>query len=160
MGMEQDSASIYWIRTPTIWSRKQSMATFASSSFNATRYAAARPTYPKQLYDFIFDNHRKHPAARLETAVDLGCGTGMCHVSCTGLSFFPTDAGQATIGLTPFRHVIGVDPSSKMIESARATIGAVDPKFRFEESSAEDVHALEDGTADLIIAGMPLITRR
>lgn len=47
-----------------------------------------------------------------------------------------------------------------MIESARATIGAVNPKFRFEESSAEDVHALEDGTADLIIAGMPLVIRR
>jgi hypothetical protein len=43
-----------------------------------------------------------------------------------------------------------------MIENARATIGAVDPpKFRFEVSSAEDVHTLEDGTADLIISGMP-----
>lgn len=112
------------------------MATFASASFNAARYAAARPTYPKQLYDFIFDYHRRHPAARFETAVDLGCGTG-----------------QATAGLTPFRHVIGVDPSRKMIENARATIGAVDPpKFRFEVSSAEDVHTLEDGTADLIIS--------
>ena len=78
----------------------------------------------------------------------------------TGLVVFPTDTGQATVGLTPFRHAIGVDPSSKMIESARATIGAVNPKFRFEESSAEDVHALEDGTADLIIAGMPLVIRR
>jgi ubiquinone/menaquinone biosynthesis C-methylase UbiE len=73
---------------------------------------------------------------------------------------FPTAAGQATVGLTPFKHVIGVDPSAKMIESARDTIGAVDrAKFRFEESSAENVHTLGDGTVDLIIAGMPHITR-
>ncbi len=52
------------------------MATFASVTFNTARYAAARPTYPKQLYEFIFDYHRGHPAAQFETAVDLGCGTG------------------------------------------------------------------------------------
>ena len=136
------------------------METFASTSFNAARYAAARPTYPKQLYDFIFDYHRRHPAARFETAVDLGCGTGKCHVSLSMRFVFPTVAGQATASLTPFRHVIGVDPSSKMIESARAAVGAVDQaKFRFEESSAENVHTCEDGTVDLIVAGMPLITR-
>ncbi|KAH8996660.1 S-adenosyl-L-methionine-dependent methyltransferase [Lactarius akahatsu] len=115
------------------------MATFASVTFNTARYAAVRPTYPKQLYEFIFDYHRRHPAAQLETAVDLGCGTG-----------------QATVDLTPFKHVIGVDPSMKMVESARAslsTLGAVDrAKFRFEESSAENVAILDDGTVDLIIA--------
>lgn len=80
---------------------------------------------------------------------------------------FPTVTGQATAGLTPFAHVTGVDPSMKMVESARAsllTLGSVDrAKFRFEESSAENVPIFEDGTVDLIIAGMPryspLITR-
>lgn len=46
-----------------------------------------------------------------------------------------------------------------MVESARAsllTLGPVDrAKFRFEESSAENVPIFEDGTVDLIIAGMP-----
>jgi hypothetical protein len=65
------------------------MATFASASFNAARYAAARPTYPKQLFDFIFDYHRKHSAARFDTAVDIGCGTGECHVFYLCVSFFP-----------------------------------------------------------------------
>ncbi len=44
----------------------------------------------------------------------------------------------------------------KMVESARASLPTLDrPKFRFEESSAENVAILEDGTADLVIAGMP-----
>lgn len=64
------------------------MATFASATFDAARYAAARPTYPKQLYDFIFDYHRRHPAARFETALDLGCGTGKCHVFYRCISFY------------------------------------------------------------------------
>lgn len=52
------------------------MATFRKSSFNTVRYAAARPTYPRQLYDFIFRYHEEQRGAKWELAVDLGCGTG------------------------------------------------------------------------------------
>jgi hypothetical protein len=77
--------------------------------------------------------------------------------SIAAFRFIDRCIGQATAGLTPFDHVIGVDPSMKMVESARAsllTLGSVDrAKFRFEESSAENVPIFEDGTVDLIIAG-------
>ncbi|KAI0266337.1 S-adenosyl-L-methionine-dependent methyltransferase [Gloeopeniophorella convolvens] len=115
------------------------MATFASATFNTARYAAARPTYPKQLYEFIFNYHRRDATAKLETALDLGCGTG-----------------QATVELTPFGRVIGVDPSAKMVESARAALAKTRPadsaKFQFEKSSAENVSILRDGSVDLIVA--------
>ncbi|KAI0049342.1 hypothetical protein FA95DRAFT_1604467, partial [Auriscalpium vulgare] len=79
------------------------MTTFAKTTFNTARYAAARPTYPRQLYDFVFQYHERTRGAKWDTALDLGCGTG-----------------QATVELTPFKRVVGVDPSAKMIESARA----------------------------------------
>lgn len=53
------------------------MATFANTTYNAARYAAIRPTYPKQLFDSIFRYHERGQNARWVTAVDLGCGTGM-----------------------------------------------------------------------------------
>ena len=55
------------------------MTTFAKSTFNPAIYALARPTYPAELFDYVFAFHRQgsrlHPA-RWERAVDLGCGTG------------------------------------------------------------------------------------
>lgn len=75
------------------------MATFAKSTFNASIYASARPTYPKQLFDLIFRYHeegrlpphlqgspkqnggekgssRPTLKPRWDLALDLGCGTG------------------------------------------------------------------------------------
>ena len=52
------------------------MATYSKASFNFARYAAARPTYPRQLYDFVYKYHESTPDARWDVAVDLGCGTG------------------------------------------------------------------------------------
>lgn len=52
------------------------MATFAKKSFNAAIYSSFRPTYPIQLFKEIFDFHRLGNAS-WNTAVDLGCGTGM-----------------------------------------------------------------------------------
>ena len=52
------------------------MATFAKTTFDTAIYASFRPTYPRQLYDFIFKHHERTPGARWDTAVDLGCGTG------------------------------------------------------------------------------------
>jgi len=135
------------------------MATFSKASFNTIKYAAARPTYPRQLFDFIFRYHEHGPAsvegdsidrsasfnlkARWDVAVDLGCGTG-----------------QATIELHPFKHVIGVDPSAKMIDGARQYIssslgGPETPskgQFEFVQSAAEKLGFLEDRSVDLVIA--------
>ena len=54
------------------------MATFSKASFDSARYAAARPTYPRQLFDAVLQYHARSPAAQWHTAVDLGCGTGAC----------------------------------------------------------------------------------
>ncbi|KAH0828841.1 hypothetical protein J3R83DRAFT_3311 [Lanmaoa asiatica] len=56
------------------------MATFGKSTFNAVTYAASQPkvTYPRALFDYVFRFHSASGvAARWDTAVDLGCGTGM-----------------------------------------------------------------------------------
>lgn len=55
------------------------MATFSKNTFNTVKYAVARPTYPRQLFDFIFRYHEEKSVGkpRWDTAVDLGCGTGM-----------------------------------------------------------------------------------
>ena len=54
------------------------MATFSKLPFNTAVYAAARPTYPRQLFDFVFRYHGEKSVgkARWDVAVDLGCGTG------------------------------------------------------------------------------------
>ena len=70
-------------------------------------------------------------------------------------------SGQATAELTPFKRVIGVDPSAKMIESAREMAFA-DPQstnsvnvtqFEYVQSSAESLPFLEDRSVDLVISG-------
>lgn len=73
------------------------MATFGKTTFNTARYAAARPTYPRQLYDFIFKYHESKLGAKWERAVDLGCGTGAFCLSLASilsianvLRFYPT----------------------------------------------------------------------
>ncbi|TFK93422.1 S-adenosyl-L-methionine-dependent methyltransferase [Polyporus arcularius HHB13444] len=117
------------------------MATFAKGTFNAARYASSRPTYPRQLYDFIFKHHERAKGARWDTAVDVGCGTG-----------------QATVELTPFKRVIGVDPSARMIEQATESVKSrlagldLSSQIEFVQSSAEDLGFLQDGSVDLIVA--------
>ncbi|KAA1472724.1 S-adenosyl-L-methionine-dependent methyltransferase [Dentipellis sp. KUC8613] len=117
------------------------MATFSKATFNTARYAAARPTYPRQLFDFVFKYHERTRAARWDTAVDLGCGTG-----------------QATVELTPFRRVVGVDPSAKMVAAARAFAKETaaeansQTEFEFVQSAAEELPFLKDGSVDLIVA--------
>lgn len=73
-------------------------------------------------------------------------------------------AGQATVELTPFRRVVGVDPSARMIEQARESLKTRLPgldlssQVEFVQSSAEDLGFLKEGSADLIVAGtrMPI----
>lgn len=140
------------------------MATFAKTSFNTTIYATFRPTYPRQLFDFIFQHHERTRGARWDTAVDLGCGTGKCLLCAamhynTETSIIPL--GQATVELTPFKRIIGVDPSAKMIASAResasqdaqATNAANLSRFEYLQGDAENLSFLDDGSVDLLIAG-------
>ncbi|KAJ3899113.1 S-adenosyl-L-methionine-dependent methyltransferase [Lentinula edodes] len=137
------------------------MSTFAKSSFDAAVYAASRPTYPKALFQLIFNYHEKGAAAfpgnssasttnqgpqsstlrpRWNTAIDLGCGTG-----------------QATTELSPFKTVIGVEPSKGMVQKAREQIEKAlgsekTSQFSFVQSSAEKLDFLENESVDLVIS--------
>ncbi|EPQ49742.1 S-adenosyl-L-methionine-dependent methyltransferase, partial [Gloeophyllum trabeum ATCC 11539] len=120
------------------------MATFAKASFNASLYAAWRPTYPRQLFEYIFKYHSNklegRPSPRWDTAVDLGCGTG-----------------QATLELTQYKRVVGVDTSAPLLDKARAvtteSLGADAAKrFEYFQSPAESLLFLEDGSVDLIVS--------
>ncbi|KAF9002629.1 S-adenosyl-L-methionine-dependent methyltransferase [Hymenopellis radicata] len=135
------------------------MSTFAKQTFDATIYAASRPTYPKALFDYIFAYHgtgippnvkalspertakgRVVASPRWEQAVDLGCGTG-----------------QATTELTRFKKVIGIEPGEKMISSAKShildTLGKdALAQFTFVQSAAEKLDCLEDQSTDMVIA--------
>ncbi|KAL5521056.1 hypothetical protein ACEPAG_8978 [Sanghuangporus baumii] len=133
------------------------MATFAKSTFNAQLYSASRPTYPGQLYDFIFRYHEfgaacrslrgqsaKFPRQYWKHAVDLGCGTG-----------------QATINLLRFSRITAVDPSKKMIESGRKYIDEelsrqgmkqLNERFKFVVSPAENLSFLTPDSIDLVVA--------
>ncbi|KAF9787974.1 S-adenosyl-L-methionine-dependent methyltransferase [Thelephora terrestris] len=112
------------------------MATFAKATFDSTRYALFRPTYPRQLFDAAFRYHDRTRGARWDLAVDLGCGTG-----------------QATVELTPFKRVIGIDPSEKMVEQARLAVPQNSAnRIEFAQGSAEDLSMLPDSSVDLVIA--------
>jgi ubiquinone/menaquinone biosynthesis C-methylase UbiE len=115
------------------------MATFGKAAFNTAVYGSFRPTYPRQLFDFIFDYHGRSRGARWDVAIDLGCGTG-----------------QATTELTPFKRVIGVDPSTSMLTQARqhtASLGLDGTnQFSFVQSAAEDLRFLENDSVDLIVS--------
>ncbi|KLO18265.1 hypothetical protein SCHPADRAFT_820169 [Schizopora paradoxa] len=132
------------------------MATFSKVGFSVDKYAIARPTYPRQLFDSIFRYHELGPQGenaapmegkpRWDVAVDLGCGTG-----------------QATVELHPFKRIVGVDPSQKMLESARkyadtfvSEEGKSNPsegnQFGFVQSAAEELGFLKDGSVDLVVS--------
>ena len=81
---------------------------------------------------------------------------------------YVTCVGQATVELTPFKHVIGVDPSAKMLVGARSYVqklgltlegpeSAAKPdeaqRFSFIESPAEELGFIEDASIDLVLSG-------
>ncbi|KAF8120347.1 S-adenosyl-L-methionine-dependent methyltransferase [Boletus edulis] len=124
------------------------MATFGKATFNAVSYAASRPTYPRALFDYVFRFHGAGAGGgRWDTAVDLGCGTG-----------------QATVELTPFKQIVGVDPSAGMVDAARRALvasgsqdsasesGTHNEQTTFVQSPAEKLTFLADGSVDVIIA--------
>ncbi|KAJ4077414.1 hypothetical protein NW756_012274 [Fusarium oxysporum] len=83
-------------------------------------YATGRPGYSPELFEIILSHHTS-TGGRLDTVLDVGCGTG-----------------QATRDLAPFfKNTIGIDPSEGMITSARETIKSSALSIRFDVSAAE-----------------------
>ncbi|KAG1831838.1 hypothetical protein EV424DRAFT_1269562, partial [Suillus variegatus] len=56
--------------------------------------------------------------------------------------------GQATVELTPFKRVTGVDLSSKMIENTPTSTG----QYEYIQASVENLTFLEDSSVDLVIS--------
>ena len=70
--------------------------------------------------------------------------------------------GQATTELTPFKKVIGIDPSEKMVEQAQLALprNGFD-QIEFAQGSAEDLSMLQDSSVDLVVSGsVSLIPKR
>lgn len=69
-------------------------------------------------------------------------------------------AGQATVELTQFKRVIGLDPSANMVEQAREGVKShlagldLSAQIEFHQSSAEELTLVQDGSVDLLTAGM------
>ena len=82
------------------------------------------------------------------------------------------DTGQATVELTPFKRVFGIDPSAGMVDAARRALQAeaqdcpgVDAhpsasasgpgtdRITYVQSPAEKLEFLEDGSVDMIVSG-------
>ncbi|EIW55807.1 S-adenosyl-L-methionine-dependent methyltransferase [Trametes versicolor FP-101664 SS1] len=107
------------------------MATFGKTTFNAAKYATSRLTYPRALYDFVFKFHEHAKGAR--------------------------SGGQATVELTRFQCIIGVDLSARMIKQARENVKLrlagldLSSPVEFVQASAEAL-PVEQGSVDFIVA--------
>ena len=57
--------------------------------------------------------------------------------------------------MTPFKRVIGIDPSEKMVEQARLALpqNGVN-QIEFTQGSAEDLSMLPDSSVDFLVAGL------
>ncbi|KAJ2831406.1 hypothetical protein FBU31_002280 [Coemansia sp. 'formosensis'] len=76
------------------------MSAFSFKGFNANAYLALRPTYNKALVEWLLGYH----VGQRVRAADIACGPGT----------FTVDLSSE------FDHVLGVDPSPSMIQSARS----------------------------------------
>lgn len=64
--------------------------------------------------------------------------------------------GQATVELTKFDEVIGLDPSEAMVAKARGLLSKSSPhphKLTYSKSKAEELDHLETESVDMVIAG-------
>lgn len=99
------------------------------SSYNQAqgqKYGDIRPDYSPGVYKAVLDLHTSS-GGQAENLVDVGCGPGL---AARGLS-------------SHFTNVVGLDPSSGMIATARSKEGVSSSgaPIRFEVSSAEDLGA-------------------
>lgn len=114
------------------------MSAYLSNSIDSENYQKNRVTYPRSLYEAVLKFHD----AERELAVDVGCGTG--------IGTFPL--------LDYFKHVVGCDPSAKMLQTAKKITEKLPDESQnridFMKTSAE---TLDDyfgkESVDLIIAG-------
>ncbi|BGP16709.1 hypothetical protein JCM10213_009126 [Rhodosporidiobolus nylandii] len=129
------------------------MATFSKATFDAAAYAAARPTYPQQLFQHILSALPPAAGSSPRTLLDLGCGPG--------LSTFDWAPHVSSSGGGRFDRVVGVDPSEGMAKAARKILqektdkGELhDGEWRFEVGRSDNLRGVvEDGSVDLAIAG-------
>lgn len=94
-------------------------------------YQKYRPTYPPSLYQFFADVCRTGTGT-LESAVDVGCGTGL---STRPLCEY-------------FHHVTGIDISETQINMARAA--HAQSNLSFVVSEAERLTVMPDDSTDLV----------
>jgi len=98
-------------------------------SLHAKQYASFRPTYPKELYEFIMSNVKGR-----DCAWDCGCGNG-----------------QVANDLSPyFEKVFATDLSAKQIENAKPAANII-----YSVSPAENT-PFKESTFDLITVGQAL----
>jgi trans-aconitate 3-methyltransferase len=55
--------------------------------------------------------------------------------------------------LTPFKRVIGVDPSANMVKQAQANLSPSIGTLEYIQSKSEDLSFLEDASVDFVMAG-------
>ncbi|GAA6063340.1 hypothetical protein JCM10212_003926 [Sporobolomyces blumeae] len=123
------------------------MATFSKATFDAAKYAAARPHYPRELYAHVLEYAAVPKRSQTRTALlDLGCGPGL-----STLPFAPH-----------FDRVVGVDPSTNMVRAANAILtekrrhGEIDERcdVEFKQAKADQLEdVVEDESVDLVVAG-------
>ncbi|GME35882.1 Methyltransferase domain-containing protein [Neofusicoccum parvum] len=112
------------------------------TSARADAYAAARGSYPTDLYAAILARHEQ-TAGQFGTLLDVGCGPG-----------------NAARDLAPaFDHAVGCDPGEAMVATARKLGGKTraGEDVRWEVRSAEEcaaVPGLGAGSVDLLTAAM------
>lgn len=115
----------------------QAETTFKNyKSDDAARYAAHRPSYSPKLIELVVETHTAG-GGQFELVLDIGCGPGI-----------------ATRQIAShFKHVIGIDASVSMIETARQTecLSATGEQATFEVCASEDLDKLlEPNSVDLI----------
>ncbi|KAL9097044.1 MAG: hypothetical protein Q9165_001008 [Trypethelium subeluteriae] len=110
----------------------------AFTSEQAKHYANTRPSYPAELFQYVFDHHATKGGS-FQKLLDVGCGPG-----------------KATRDMLPvFEEVIGIDAGPEMIETARGLGGTTKSgkEVRYEVSRAEEIDkvaGLQEGTVDMI----------
>jgi hypothetical protein len=66
--------------------------------------------------------------------------------------------GQATVELTAFKEVVGVDPSDSMVTKATNLVKTSPPPniITYVKNKAEELDFISTGSVDLVIAGIIL----
>ena len=114
---------------------------FAAQKDFWQEYIRYRPVYPQELYDIVFEHHRKYSKATNPWAMahDVGAGVGIASLDLSN----------------QFDRVIVSDPSDANIQAAEDHLLSKTPggRFSFFTSSAEDApNHIEDQSVDLVVS--------